>query len=331
MGVEPLGQQGLVQAMLLDGFGSARSIKLAELDDLELQPDEVLWLHWDRSHPLAQQWLRESSGLGEFACDLMLEEGTRPRLVQLDAQQLLLFFRGINLNPGADPEDMVSIRVFVDGQRVISLRQRQVRARAELSAELLAGKGAASAHELVLRLAELLTDKVDPLLIELTELLDEEEERLDVDERYAPNHDAMLQARRQAASLRRFLAPQKEIFFQLTTLSFSWFVGTDARRWSELGNSLTRHLEELELVRERVGLVLESEHRRMSARMNRLMYLFSIITCFFLPLSFITGLLGINVGGMPGSQDGDAFYIVCALMVSLAFAQWWVFRRLRWL
>lgn len=45
-----------------------------------------------------------------------------------------------------------------------------------------------------------------------------------------------------------------------------------------------------------MGLVLEAEDRRLSVRMNRTMYRFGIITGIFLPMSFLTGLLGINVG-----------------------------------
>ena len=104
-----------------------------------------------------------------------------------------------------------------------------------------------------------------------------------------------------------------------------------AEQWNELHNRLTRQLEELEMLRERVSLVLESEHRRMSEGMNRTMYLLSIVTCFFLPLSFITGLLGINLGGMPGAEHPYGFFMACALIAVLAISQWWLFRRLRWL
>lgn len=73
-------QWGLVHALVLDGKGGARSIARTELDDLQLQPQESLWLHWDRSHPQTQTWLRKASGLSEFACDLLLEENTRPQI-----------------------------------------------------------------------------------------------------------------------------------------------------------------------------------------------------------------------------------------------------------
>ena len=89
-------------------------------------------------------------------------------------------------------------------------------------------------------------------------------------------------------------------------------------------------LEELELARERAALVLESEDRRRSERMNRTMYRFGIITCIFLPMSFITGLLGINVGGIPGSDSPYGFLFASLIVLGLAAGQWLLFRRLRW-
>jgi zinc transporter len=130
--------------------------------------------------------------------------------------------------------------------------------------------------------------------------------------------------------LRRFLAPQRDIYGQLARNKVPWFVADDADYWNELNNSLTRYLEELELARERVGLVLEAEDRRQNERMSRTMYRFGVITGIFLPMSFLTGLLGINVGGIPGSDSPYGFLVACALMVAVALGQWLLFRRLRW-
>ncbi|AVX88476.1 zinc transporter ZntB [Pseudomonas sp. VE 196-7] len=323
-------QWGLVHALVLDGKGGARSIARTELDDLQLQAHESLWLHWDRSHPQTQTWLRKSSGLNEFACDLLLEENTRPRLLPLPDAELLLFLRGVNLNPGAEPEDMVSVRIFASAQRVISLRLRPLRATDELLALLNEGKGPKTSSELILYLAQFLTHKVQDLVTCLSELVDEEEEKLDADERYTPEHGSILHIRRRAAGLKRFLAPQRDIFGQLTRIKLPWFVDDDADYWNELNNSLTRYLEELELTRERMGLVLEAEDRRLNVRMNRTMYRFGIITCIFLPMSFLTGLLGINVGGIPFSSSPYGFLIACLTVLAMAIGQWWLFRRLRW-
>ncbi|MDR0281437.1 MAG: zinc transporter ZntB [Paucimonas sp.] len=323
-------QWGLVHALVLDGRGGARPIARTELDALVLQPEESLWLHWDRGHPQTQTWLRQDSGLNEFSCDLLLEENTRPRMLPLPDAQMLLFLRGVNLNPGAEPEDMVSVRIFAEAQRVISLRLRPLRATDELLQQLDEGRGPRTASELLLGLAQLLTDKIQALVSDLSELVDDEEEKLEADERYTPEHGALQQMRRRAAGLRRFLAPQREIYAQLARNKWPWFCEDDADYWNELNNSLIRYLEELELTRERVALVLESEDRRLNERMNRTMYRFGIITCIFLPMSFVTGLLGINVGGIPGSDSPYGFVYASLLVLGLALGQWWLFRRLRW-
>ncbi len=134
-------QWGLVHALVLDGKGGARAIARTELADLQLQPEQSLWLHWDRSHPQTRSWLLSESGLSEFACELLLEENTRPRLLPMADEQLLLFLRGVNLNPGAEPEDMVSVRIFAQAQRVISLRLRPLRASDEVLLQLEQGRG----------------------------------------------------------------------------------------------------------------------------------------------------------------------------------------------
>lgn len=322
---------GLVHALVLDGQGGARWLRYSELGGLELAPEQSLWLHWDRSHPEAQAWLRQGSGLNEFVCDLLLEENTRPRWVPLPDAALLLFLRGVNLNPGAEPEDMVSVRIFAQAQRVVSLRLRPLRATDELIEQLLAGKGPRTASELVLYIAQYLTERIQDLIDSLTESLDEEEDRIDDDDHYQPEHGRLLHMRRRAAGLRRFLAPQRDIYGQLARAKLPWFVADDGDYWNELNNSLTRHLEELELSRERVALLLEAEDRSLSERMNRTMYRFGVITGIFLPMTFLTGLLGINVGGIPGASSPFGFIATCVLLLLLAAGQWWVFRRLRWL
>lgn len=321
--------QGLVHAMVLDGLGGARAISRQQLQELQLTEQESLWLHWDRSHAQSQNWLRNESGLNEFVCDLLLEENTRPRLLPLPEHELLLFLRGVNLNPGAQPEDMVSLRIFADARRVISLRLRPLRATEELIADWAAANGPKSASEVILSLAHHLTDKVENLVTQLSEQVDEQEEKVDAEQRLVPDHAKLLHLRRRAASLRRFLAPQRDIYAQLTRHQLPWFVVDDTDYWNELNNRLTRYLEELELSRERVSLVLEAENRRMDQRMNRTMYRFGIIAGVFLPLTFLTGLLGINVGGIPGADSPYGFAVACVLMVVVAFGQWWLLRRLR--
>lgn len=331
MGDENVSERGLVLGFVLDGRGGGRQVSRNELPVLDLAPEEDLWLHWDRSHPEVQAWLREQAQLNEFTCDLLLEEATRPRLVPSEGEGILLFLRGVNLNPGAVPEDMVSLRVFSDAKRIISLRLRPLKAVNQICEDLERGQGPKTTSEVILYLAHYLTNRVDDLGVALSEQLDQLEESTEQDERRLPDHRLLHTLRRRAAGLKRYLAPQREIFAQLARHKLSWFLEDDSAYWNELHNRLTRNLEELEMSRERIASLEAFQQRRLSERTNRTIYLLTIVTGFFLPMSFFTGLLGINVGGIPGAENEYGFLWACAFSAAIALFQWSIFRWLRWL
>jgi zinc transporter len=69
----------------------------------------------------------------------------------------------------------------------------------------------------------------------------------------------------------------------------------------------------------------------ISEQMNARMYVLSIVAAIFLPLGFFTGLMGINVGGMPGVEDGAAFWVVVGMCVGLMLILGVIFRWKKWL
>jgi zinc transporter len=69
---------------------------------------------------------------------------------------------------------------------------------------------------------------------------------------------------------------------------------------------------------DRVRVVTDQSHMTAMDDLNDTMYRLTLIATVFLPLTFITGLLGINVGGIPGAEDRSAFWIVCGGLGGLA-------------
>jgi zinc transporter len=70
---------------------------------------------------------------------------------------------------------------------------------------------------------------------------------------------------------------------------------------------------------------------RASDQMNRNMYMLSVVAAIMLPLGFITGLLGINVGGLPLTHSTNGFWIVTGALVILVAIQVYFFRKQKWL
>ncbi len=110
-------QDGLICAVILDGKGGGREIGWPEIDSWSADQG-VLWVHLDRTGAAAQNWLAQRSGIDPVICQTLLQEEVRPRTLTV-GEALLVILRGVNLNPGADPEDMVGVRVWLERDSAI--------------------------------------------------------------------------------------------------------------------------------------------------------------------------------------------------------------------
>ena len=137
--------------------------------------------------------------------------------------------------------------------------------------------------------------------------------------------------RRQAISLRRYLAPQREALSRLLTEKIAWLDESDRIRLREVYDQLTRHIEDLDEARDRAAVTQEQLINSLSEQMNNKMYILSIVAAIFLPLGFLTGLLGINVGGIPGADSKLGFTVFVLLLLGVVAFQIWLFKKKKWL
>ncbi len=319
---------GLVYSYLLDGKGGGR--RLGWDGVRSWRPEQgVLWVHLNYAGSESARWLREEAGLDELTYESLVAEDPRPRSVATDGR-LLVFLRGVNLNPGADPEDMVSVRAVMDSTRIVTLRRRKVMATDDIQAAIEAGDGPTATGDFLAGLANSLMDRMGGVLEDLDDAVDGLEDEVLTAESYELRPKiAML--RRQAISLRRYLAPQRDALLRLQMEKADWLCDICRLHLREAADRMTRYVEDLDSARERASVTHEELDGRLSERMNRTMYILSIVATIFLPLSFLTGLLGINVGGIPGADNPEAFIIVCALAAVLAAFMVYLFKRKKWL
>jgi len=320
--------KGLCHAWLLDGAGGGTQL---DWDRAEawLPEQGCLWLHLEFEDPEVDKWLRDYSGLNEIAINALLSDETRPRTQNL-RDELLLALRGVNLNPGSDPEDMVSIRLWTDGRRVISTRRRPLLSTQDVLQRIEAGNGAVDA-------ADLIADLIERIVMRMSDTVENlEDEVMGLEERVLVSTPAALRyelalLRKQTIAIRRYLAPQREALNRLVMEKFSWMGEINSLHIREINDRLIRHIEDIDAVRERAALAQEELLSRISEQINERMYVLSIVAAVFLPLGFFTGLMGINVGGMPGVEDGNAFWWVVAACVGVMLVLGGIFRWKKWL
>lgn len=302
---------------------------LAWEDVLDWQPDDgYLWVHLDYSQAEAADWVRRDSGIGPIEASAILAEETRPRSLVLE-HGLLVILRGVNLNPGADPEDMVSVRIWMDQQRIISTGQRKLLSIDDLRQRIIQGRGPGSPGEFLVHLGELISERIGDVVDEMQDQVDSLEVEV-VTGNYQELRFALASVRRQAVGLRRYLAPQREALGRLFSERSSLLDDAVRMRIRELADRMTRYIEDLDEARDRASVTHEELLNRLAELTNRRMYLLTMIAAIFLPLSFLTGLLGINVGGIPGAEYKAAFAIVVLLLVLVGVGQWLFFRWRKW-
>jgi len=322
-------ENGLISACILDGKGAAKPVGWKEVRTWKSK-DGPIWIHLDRTVPETLKWLREESGLTLVTVDAITTEESRPRVFR-GKRGYIAILRGINQNEGENPDDMVAIRLWSDGERLITLRHRRLFAPRQIYQELTEeGTGPVS-------VGALFETIVSRLISQMAGSVTEYEEKLDAVELRAENADAgdlrreLGDIRKDAIELRRFMAPQREALAAMLADPPTWMPEEVKPSIRETMDRQQRLVEELDAIRER-GLVIKDDiSNKLAEKMNNNMYVISIIAAIFLPLSFFTGLLGINVGGMPGVDSAAAFWVTCVLMVIILIAQIWIFRRLKWI
>ncbi len=259
---------------------------------------------------------------------LYLEDETRPRVVQHD-DGVIMILRGVNLNEGMDPEDMVSIRLWVDKHRIISLQKRQLRAVKDICSDLENAQGPKNSGDFCVQLVRNLFQRMEPVLVELDERTDNvEEEILETPDMYS-RHE-IIDIRKMAILMKRYIAPQRDAISFIRSTDLSWLGASHKRSLQESQNRFTRYVEDLDSIRERAQIVKDELANILADRMNKNMYVLSIVAAIFLPLGFLTGLLGINVGGMPGANSDIAFWVVCFICAAFMLVLGGVFKYFKW-
>ncbi|WP_454917653.1 zinc transporter ZntB [Xanthobacter sediminis] len=324
-----LDAEGLLTAWYFDGKGGATPVGWNEILRDPNPQQGFLWLHFRHLEREQQVWLRQTSGIDPSAIEALVEASARPRCAVF-ADGALLSLRGINLQRNALPEELITVHLWIDAKRVISVQHEPLSAIADYEDMLRRGRCPRTQGEFVAELAMRLVDRLDAVV---NSLIDEAD---DLEDSVAKEESSVLLPkvavlRRVAIKLRRHIAPQREALNHFSLEDDEWLGPKDRNRLRDAADRVTRFTEELDSVRERAAVIRDQMVDRRSEQMNQSMLVLAVVTVVFAPLTLISGMFGMNVGGIPGSNDGEGFWIVTVILVLLGLFFLWAFRRLRWI
>jgi zinc transporter len=325
--VEPGNNEPLIFGFGFDETGLAHPLTWDDVLEGGLAKHKRAWLHLDRQSAQAQGWLYRKSGLDRVTVQALLQEETRPRAAR-HGKGYLINLRGPNLNEGADVEDLVTLRMWAGEDLLITLRARPVRSASDVRKLVEDGEIPTSTGALVAGIADRLTDRMETVLDEFDDEADKYEDEL-LDPKVKLDGSVLPEFRRRVLQVRRHITPQREALNTLVRdgAQSGLFTDLDLLYLREAADRMTRLTELLETIRERSSVLYEEAIQQSTEETNRRLFVLAILSAIFLPISFVTGLFGVNLGGIPGAASPGAFIV---LVVALAVSVVGTLALLRW-
>jgi magnesium transporter len=181
------------------------------------------------------------------------------------------------------------------------------------------------------RIVDAIVDNYRPELDELTQRLDALEENV-FEAAGANLAKEILDFKRDVSSLRRVVQPQRDVVGRLARREFPLIDEQIAYRFRDVHDHLVRLADESMFFQDRITSLLDANLAIVSNQLNTIMKILTVIATVFMPLTFITGLYGMNVD-LPhfGLGGTTMFWGLMGIMIGIVAVMLVYFRRRGWI
>lgn len=288
---------------------------------------DLIWIHLMSNNEQAQSWLGETAGLPDYVIDVLTTTESRPRCDAL-GDGAFLNLRGRSNEEMTTSDPLASVRIYAVAGRVFSVTRRSLTA-VEDVVKAVEGGTIADPGDLIAEFASAITEELDPEVGELGDQLDDCEADLDADKVFELRRK-VTKVRSTAIGYRRFVQPQRAALEKLAALPCDWLHDDDRLHLSSAADRAARMAEELEAIRERSALMHEALTDLRAEQIDSRALLISIVALIFLPLTFLTGLYGMNVEGLPFAKEPWAFDLIGGVCIAITVGIIGYFSAKRW-
>jgi zinc transporter len=299
------------------------------LDDvLRWQPKHgPLWVHLDHGQTIPA-WLREHHAIDSAVLEALRAEVRRPRVEVMHHDNLVIIFRTMNVEAVATADLTQTTRVWASPTRVLTMSESHPEVFEDCAQQIESGRGPKTVPEFLVRLMDNVVKRAELTVLQIDADLTDVE--LDQEKGIILQAERPRAIRRRATQLRRSMAPYREVLVQLNHLRLQWLREHVQDAWAPMVEDGGQVVEEVDGILDRARLVQEAISDRLAGQLNQRIYVLTLISGIMLPLTFLTGLLGVNLEGIPGAKSPWAFTIFCVLLGIIGICQYFIFRRLRW-
>ncbi|HEY4031148.1 MAG TPA: CorA family divalent cation transporter [Caulobacteraceae bacterium] len=326
----PASAEGLVCGYAVDGAGRLEALTAERVDAALADEDQVVWLHFDQAGPGTRAWIEQTPYVPDAAKAMLLGGDSHMR-IEPAGSGLTGVVGDLHHEFSQRSDHLDVLRFYLDSDRLISARREPLTAIDKLQRSLGEGLKMERPVGLLAQFLHHVTDTLGDIMLELSDDLDKLEEEVLDGGRVNDAAERLNRVRKVAARLRRHMAPQQHALLGLMARLPGWIDDNQANLLRTAIERLGALGHDLDLVQERSRLLQEQHSARLMEQTNRNLYILSIATVLALPPTLMTGIFGMNLGGLPGMQSPMGFWWGLAGMAAVVGLCLVVLRRVKML
>jgi len=304
--------------VFLPGGGTAKLVSPSEAASpaADVAATDPFWLHFNLADNRARRWIAECVRLPPAAREVLLDEDARIHL-RPAGRGLAGVLGDLHHAFDREPEGLGVFRLYVDDACVVTGRSHPLKTMDRLRQEAAGGLDVSSPIHLMTRLLEDLAEMFGEVVADLADAVDRIEDQI-LKGLHQDEGAELGRVRRLLVRLRRHVGADRQALSRALPRLPAWCGEADSARLRSAVEMLESVGQDLELVQERSRLLQEEIAARVGEATNRNLYTLSIFTAIFLPVTLVTGIFGMNVGGLPWLDDPAGFWWAMFLIVATA-------------
>lgn len=302
----------------------------AEARELMQAPvgEGFVWLHMNLSHSASVRWLRQHAALEENFFEA-LADGSRSARIERDGDALFAVLNDVTFDFGFEAQEVETLWLHVGPRLVVSARRRPLKSVDRLRTEVRAGAVLDNSVDLLDHLLHDQADELQRILRRAADRLDDVEDAV-LAGRYREHGTELARLRRLMVRLQRLLTPEPGALARVLARPPGWLSPADMHQLTQANEEFTLVLRDIAALQDRIKLLQDESASLVAQENNRSLFMLTMVTVLALPINLVSGLFGMNVGGIPLAEDGAGFWIMATLIATLTgFIAWRVTRRLR--
>jgi zinc transporter len=288
------------------------------------------WINLNGADSRALVWLKTYTQLDDIWVEAMTQEEIKPRFTRINDHEFFLDLRSINDFISYNAEEILSLRIYVNRCQIITTGLAPIYVLEKMSQDFAGNNIPVNIKDFLIKLITYVNDAIEKTLLDAQEEMDQLEEKVLI----AHNKDFrehVINLRLQMIAYKRYVSANIEALNKFLALNPLFSKDDECyQNFAEMIYQMVHFTEEISSIKERAQVIHEELNNNLTERLTTITNKLTVLSSVILPVSCITSLFGVNLSGIPGAGNSNAFWLFSMVLIVVMLVQIILFRLFKW-